>query len=64
MENQFQQLIQMVHETRVAQNQYFRVKTQTNLAKAKALETQLDRFVAQHYSETPKTPQPTQKPLL
>ena len=61
MEQKFKELINLVHETRQAQNNYFKVRTQSNLSKAKQLEHKLDKFVELYYQEPSK---PTQTNLF
>ncbi len=61
MEQKFKELINLVHETRAAQNNYFKVRTQSNLSKAKLLEHKLDKFVELYYQEPQK---PTQTNLF
>jgi hypothetical protein len=57
MNEDFQQLVNLVKYTRDAQNQYFKVRTQSSLSKAKALEKRLDDFIAKHYQEPTKPKQ-------
>ena len=51
MNEDFKELVNLVKYTRDAQTQYFRLRTQSSLSKAKALEKRLDDFITKDYQE-------------